>query len=877
MSVEVDPNASDVPPETDGDVDDDDLGMDELENDSEDEDLAGEARLRRYDEWGNCPEEEEDSENELVDQLMEGEGGSDEEDALEPNDDDGHDMGSPQGTPPTPGDDNQDGEGGTEAGSHMEATGGGGAAELPRYHTSKIAEEMVRKFKNDPARVVQFDRGAFQAKYNLLKGWGKDHRGGDAGTKKFTEELCRQFGIEMPTAPTHTTKKINGFIDALPFVFAKFFEVDHEGWPPRAPWGNVESAQRPRGRRRNNTDPARPPKPSPLQREWQDAVINKQPRLFEGGEARRIMPSEGNIRHSGRHITTEPMEMVQYFKLLFTDSMLQEVLDNTNAYTKEWEAIALRQRTEANPRPVPAFATRPNSNRSMRDLHKFIGVVIGLGAGGHNRHSIKKLLTRSGPLSMFMYQGWLHGHGVTEQWYWDWTMSIHFQHDDFFKHVRTIDPPNRHKHLEIVSGECNGNGSWQAHNHRCPKIGRLLEQLRLNCMKHYQLGQDISLDENVTPLNNRATPLGMRNLLPHKPNNGILSYCLCCASTGYVWNFLVDSKEDFGSNTDGKIAYFVLVLCAALKQKWHRVWMDNLFVKTSVLEKLFEWNIYAAGTCRSPCKSGFPDDLTTDESKNWEKGKMQYMFAPMKSNPEHGVLTAVVWKDSRPVKFLASFYMDGSEMISRRQRGSTAQQYPAPMLLKLYNKYMGGVDQADHIMQKNNCQRRSRKWHHSLFYQAINITLHNAYVLYQKDYDAASEEFRAQNRKLDRANFMSSVARSFLGTPEAEINMSSTSGPILQRVPPPRITRRGCKEGDLLCEHVAEINCQRPRMARSAKNERGQTVRRRCQYQLKVHGEQVKTIYFCEGCGVYLMPECFVAWHWPDRAVRLVNCPEEEA
>ena len=86
MNVEVDPNASDVPPETDGDVDDDDLGMDELENDSEDEDLAGEARLRRYDEWGNCSEEEDESENELVDPLMEGEGGSDEEDALEPND-----------------------------------------------------------------------------------------------------------------------------------------------------------------------------------------------------------------------------------------------------------------------------------------------------------------------------------------------------------------------------------------------------------------------------------------------------------------------------------------------------------------------------------------------------------------------------------------------------------------------------------------------------------------------------------------------------------------------------------------------------------------------------------------------------------------------
>lgn len=329
------------------------------------------------------------------------------------------------------------------------------------------------------------------------------------------------------------------------------------------------------------------------------------------------------------------MEPVEYFKLLFTDSMLDEVLDNTNAYIHEWFAIVRRQRVQPNPRPVPAFATRSNGDRSTKDLHKFIGVVIGLGAGGHNRHSIKKLLTRSGPLSMFMYQGWLHGHGVTEQWYLDWPMSIHFQEDSIFEQVRRTDPPKSHKHIEVESGNCNGNSSWKPHNHRCPKIGRLLEQLRLNCTSHYQLGRDISLDENVTPLSNRTTPLWMRNLMAHKPNNGILTYCLCCASTGYIWNFLVDSKEEFGSNTDSKIAYFVLVLCTALKQKWHRVWMDNLFVKTSVLEKLFEWSIYTAGTCRPPGQSGFPHDLTKDESKNWEKGKMQYMFAPMKSNPEH--------------------------------------------------------------------------------------------------------------------------------------------------------------------------------------------------------------------------------------------------
>ena len=72
------------------------------------------------------------------------------------------------------------------------------------------------------------------------------------------------------------------------------------------------------------------------------------------------------------------------------------------------------------------------------------------------------------------------------------------------------------------------------------------------------------------------------------------------------------------------------------------------------------------------------------------------------------MLTSVEWKDSnsKPVKFMANFLMSGPEMIkkSRRQKGNAGQKYDAPMSLKLYNKFMR-VDQAYHIMQKNNCQR----------------------------------------------------------------------------------------------------------------------------------------------------------------------------
>ena len=50
----------------------------------------------------------------------------------------------PRANPPTPGNDNQDGEGPTEAVPTMDATGGGVAAAPARYRSSKIAEEKVK-------------------------------------------------------------------------------------------------------------------------------------------------------------------------------------------------------------------------------------------------------------------------------------------------------------------------------------------------------------------------------------------------------------------------------------------------------------------------------------------------------------------------------------------------------------------------------------------------------------------------------------------------------------------------------------------------------------------------------------------------------------
>ena len=77
--------------------------------------------------------------------------------------------------------------------------------------------------------------------------------------------------------------------------------------------------------------------------------------------------------------------------------------------------------------------------------------------------------------------------------------------------------------------------------------------LRLNCMNNHKLGEDISLaDLTTNDAFGDAQPT-----YKHKPHNGILRYCLCCATTSFICGtfWWTANKSSATSKEDGKIAY----------------------------------------------------------------------------------------------------------------------------------------------------------------------------------------------------------------------------------------------------------------------------------------------------------------------------------
>jgi hypothetical protein len=61
--------------------------------------------------------------------------------------------------------------------------------------------------------------------------------------------------------------------------------------------------------------------------------------------------------------------------------------------------------------------------------------------------------------------------------------------------------------------------------------------------------------------------------------------------------------------------------------------------------------------------------------------------------------------------------------------------------VKIYSKYMGGVDRSDRMVRTYSVSRQSKKWWYRLFYYLLDTALANSYILYTQspNHDSLSE------------------------------------------------------------------------------------------------------------------------------------------
>ena len=150
-----------------------------------------------------------------------------------------------------------------------------------------------------------------------------------------------------------------------------------------------------------------------------------------------------------------------------------------------------------------------------------------------------------------------------------------------------------------------------------------------------------------------------------------------------------------------------------------------------------------------------------------------------------GPILAIAWVDNKAVYFLSTIHppefprrASAKAQVVRRGgagEGGESGAVPCPPLLKDYNSYMGGVDQADQMLHYYTCIRKTIKWYRHVLFHEIEVVIDNAFVI---ECDEREGTTRALRTALE---FREELAENLIGNRR-----------VPQRTPrPPKMRSRG--------------------------------------------------------------------------------------
>lgn len=144
--------------------------------------------------------------------------------------------------------------------------------------------------------------------------------------------------------------------------------------------------------------------------------------------------------------------------------------------------------------------------------------------------------------------------------------------------------------------------------------------------------------------------------------------------------------------------------------------MDNYYNSYGLAVKLLDRQTYCTGTLRKNRKDN-PVDIATISLK---KGENKSLFL-------NGVHIGK-WRDKRYVLYISTEH-DNEMMETTTKRGSVALK---PMAIVHYNNFMSGVDLQDQMLAYYPVQRKTLRCYKKLFVHMLQMSLSNAFYLYNK-------------------------------------------------------------------------------------------------------------------------------------------------
>lgn len=452
------------------------------------------------------------------------------------------------------------------------------------------------------------------------------------------------------------------------------------------------------------------------------------------------------LRHSSEvtNIPGHVEEPVDYFYLFFDTEILDGIVRETNRYAAdiltsaegiEWLTLHTKSR----------LSRWPEDGITTVQLKAYLGLTINMGVIGKKKklvHYWTKTESQETP-----YFGKVMP-------FWEYCLINRMLH-------------LADNHLEVPRGQ-PGYDPWS-------KVRPILDRINLISKKYYVPSRYVSIDESLVGMKNRVIFI---QYLPNKRHSrfGIKKFELC-DSNGYVIHVKLYAGKDLDiSMEDGQAIGVVKYLLqeSRLLQRGFHLFTDNFYTKPDLADFLVDNGTHLTGTVRKNSKN-LPANisqlkLSVKEAKAYRKGKKLVMAFREKKSQRN------------PVLVLSTAH--SAKMITKTIRGKE-QTKPEPVMD--YNKYMGGVDMSDKKIYHFAAERSTRRYWKKIFFNFVDMSLLNSYILYITHNQAT--------KKMERRQFIISVLESLCSEKRLERDplfvptSSPSSRPPTPSTPRPRPTQ----------------------------------------------------------------------------------------
>nr|XP_055053772.1 piggyBac transposable element-derived protein 4-like [Misgurnus anguillicaudatus] len=227
----------------------------------------------------------------------------------------------------------------------------------------------------------------------------------------------------------------------------------------------------------------------------------------------------------------------------------------------------------------------------------------------------------------------------------------------------------------------------------------------------YNPGQHVTVDERLVPFRGRCP---FRQYMPKKPAKyGIKIWAACDANSSYAWNMQIyTGKPSDGAPERNQGMRVVLEMSEGLQG--HCITCDNFFTSYKLGEELLKRKLTMIGTVKKN-KPELPREILDVKERMLHSSKFAFS--------ETTTVVSYCPKKKKNVLVMSTMHRDAS---------LSARNDLKPEMVLDYNSTKGGVDNLDKVTSAYSCQRKTARWPLVVFYNILDVSAYNAFILWRE-------------------------------------------------------------------------------------------------------------------------------------------------